>query len=80
MVRSGEPVLVIRQGSTNKIHSAVRSDSASPASPCHTGPYLLGGRASTLWALFIGALDVFLVRGVNADDVAAVDKDWDLYY
>jgi hypothetical protein len=80
MVHSGQPLLVIRQWSTKNIHRVVRIERASPASPCEAGPYLSGCRAPTPYALLVGALDVFLVPGVNTNDVAAVDKDWDLYY
>jgi hypothetical protein len=70
---SGHPVLVVRQVSAEKVSSTtpIGSDVARPqprrarlVTCCVPAP------ASSL----VGALDVFLIRGVDANDVTTLDK------
>jgi hypothetical protein len=81
MSRSGHSALGVRQESAESTSWVAMTDSGV-TSPQPTRVILTpppwAGRFP--YSLLVGALDVFLVRRVDANDVAAIDEYRDLYY
>jgi hypothetical protein len=69
----------VRQGNTDHTWLAAMQERV-PRSPQLTSTLrVVPLGAVPLKALLVGAFDVFLLRGIDADDVSAVDEYWNLY-